>query len=42
MVAEAENGRSRMHIYHPDGDIRCLKHLDGRGDAPKFDDLQVP
>ena len=31
----------RLHIYHPEDDIRCLCHLDGRADDPKFEFEQV-
>ena len=27
----------RLHIYHPEGDIRCLRHLDGRAGEPKYE-----
>jgi len=30
-------GRWKIWIYEPEGDIRRSGHLDGRGDAPKFD-----
>lgn len=31
----------RMHIYHPDGDIKRSYHLDGRAGEAKYDDTQI-
>ena len=33
--------RHKMHIYHPDGDIKRAWHTDGRAGGDKFEHLQV-
>ena len=36
-VAQRNPRANRLAIYHPDGNIKRTYHLDGRGDAPKFE-----
>ena len=31
----------RIHIYHPEGNIKRSLHTDGRAGEKKFDELQV-